>query len=393
MHHPAPVNPMTAYQTSYIYSPEGVANMVEFLANADELALDVEFDRERFSYGTTICLIQVFANEHCFLVDPMQGPAPEALYRLFENPAIQKIMHAPGEDLQVLHLQKCFPLNVFDTERTARLLNYESFSLAALLKETNGISLNKAIQKTNWTQRPLSEWQIQYAGEDVISLPGLRNTLIKQVHEKNIDKWVNEENKAWDTYRAIEKPPGVYTHRDDEKKYSQFDLFRLNELLAFRDHFARKLNKPGYMVLVRELIDQMIAEPTILRQWNTLKGIHPSLRNDHCMNELQNRLRRATEKAEKLNLSKTHPAKKRRDAGSYPQISLEQRQINEEILLAIKAEIALRWGTHTAAYILSQKAIREMAAGTMNLADLPFAYRQTLIREIAAELKPGFLLP
>jgi ribonuclease D len=296
----------------YIQTQAELESAVDSFAALHEIALDLEFDRERYTYGSTICLIQVFAAGKCFMVDPM-ACRPEPLYRLLERPDLLKIMHSPGEDLQILHLQGCYPVNVFDTERAARLLNYEAFSLSSLLQLLLGVSLDKSVQKTNWTQRPLTAAQLTYACSDVAWLPALRDALWEQAIKSNICDWIEEENKAWDIYRAEPRPDGVFTHRDDSKKYPAYDLFLLNELLRFRDMHSRRLNKPGYMVISRELIDKLLTEPDTLTDWKHQKGIHQSLRNDQTRRAIESLLEKARATAREQALSKKFPARQKPD--------------------------------------------------------------------------------
>jgi ribonuclease D len=366
----------------YIQTQAELESAVDSFAALHEIALDLEFDRERYTYGSTICLIQVFAAGKCFMVDPM-ACRPEPLYRLLERPDLLKIMHSPGEDLQILHLQGCYPVNVFDTERAARLLNYEAFSLSSLLQLLLGVSLDKSVQKTNWTQRPLTAAQLTYACSDVAWLPALRDALWEQAIKSNICDWIEEENKAWDIYRAEPRPDGVFTHRDDSKKYPAYDLFLLNELLRFRDMHSRRLNKPGYMVISRELIDKLLTEPDTLTDWKHQKGIHQSLRNDQTRRAIESLLEKARATAREQALSKKFPARQKPDGVFRSREEIKQEA--ELIFRPLKQEMALKWGEHAAAYMLSEKMITELCSRSKKLADLPFQYRIKLLLEIAGE--------
>jgi ribonuclease D len=376
---------MPALQVNYIKTEEELHMALEVLTRQTEIALDLEFDRERYSYGSTICLIQIFAAGQCYLIDPVSGPSPLPLYRYLEDPAITKIMHAPGEDLQILHLQACFPVHIFDTERAARLLNYEAFSLSSLLQSILGITLNKSVQKTDWTRRPLSESQIQYACSDVAWLPALRDALWDAADKTQIRTWVEEENMAWDTYRAEVKPEGMYTHRDDAKKYVPYDLFLLNELLKFRDAHAKRMNKPGYMVISREVLDALLIDQDTLRNWVNQKGIHQSLRNDDIRRSLELLLAKAAVSAQSKGLGKKHPPRQSKE-GPY-RSRQEIKDEVEQIFRPIKHEIARKWGEHCAAYILNEKTMTELCSGSKKLSGMAFPYRIKLLESIAEELK------
>jgi len=375
---------MNKEKHAIIRSASDIAGAMEYISRQERIALDLEFDRERYSYGTTLCLIQVYAGERCFIFDPMEGEQPEQLYRVLEDKRLQKIMHAPGEDLQILHLQKCFPQNIFDTERCARILNYASFSLSSILQSVFNISLNKSAQKTDWNRRPLSDTQLEYACRDVTSLIRLKDALWQEAGKRQIEAWVVQENQAWDMYRAEIKPEGVFTNKDDERKFSPFELFVFNALLRFRDSLAQGLNKPGYMVISRELMESMLNERCVPQNWSMQKGIHPTLKNASTYTQLTRTLREAIADAEAKGLSKSK-IRERTRTGPF-RSRQEVKDEVEQVFRPIRLEIGRRWGEHAAAYILNEKTMMALCSGELSLNRLPFAYRTELILGIGADL-------
>ena len=129
---------------------------IENLRLCSAIGLDLEFDRDRFAYGFTLCLIQLSDGKHTWLIDPITFGDLESLYRFLEEALPIKIMHAPGEDLTLLQQKGCVVKNIFDTERAARLLDFEQFSLGNLLLYALGVQIDKSQQKTDWVKRPLS---------------------------------------------------------------------------------------------------------------------------------------------------------------------------------------------------------------------------------------------
>ena len=93
----------------------------------------MEFDRNKYCHGFKFCLIQVYGNGKCHLIDPLTNLNLEPLYKIFENNKILKVFHNPQEDLKLLHLQGCYPKNLFDTEACTKLLNSKHTSLSNLL--------------------------------------------------------------------------------------------------------------------------------------------------------------------------------------------------------------------------------------------------------------------
>lgn len=87
-----------------------------------------------------------------YIIDPLR--ARDSVWLLNEvttNPAILKVLH--GADMDVLWLQRDFGVylvNMFDTGQAARVLGFESFGLAYLLKRFCGVEANKQFQRADW---------------------------------------------------------------------------------------------------------------------------------------------------------------------------------------------------------------------------------------------------
>jgi len=106
-----------------ITSQSEVSKAVSELAACGEIALDLEFDRDRFAYGFTLCLIQVYANNKYYILDPMTRIDLSTFFKeVLENPKIQKVIHAPGEDIRLIRSLGYTIKNVFDTEKAVKLI-------------------------------------------------------------------------------------------------------------------------------------------------------------------------------------------------------------------------------------------------------------------------------
>ena len=108
----------------------------------------------------------------------------------FTNPRIVKVLH--GADSDVVWLQRDFGLyivNLFDTGQAARVLEFQSFALAYLLKQYCNVTADKKYQLADWRIRPLPEELIRYAREDTHYLlyiyDKLRNELVARGNASN----------------------------------------------------------------------------------------------------------------------------------------------------------------------------------------------------------------
>ncbi len=120
----------------YIRTQTEFDRAANYLTTCTEIAIDLEFDRNRYRYGFNMCLIQIEANDIIYIIDPVNSEISnyQPLWDILENPAILKIMHSPNEDISLLKIQGCKLRNLGDTEYAARLQNVKTVSLGALLE-------------------------------------------------------------------------------------------------------------------------------------------------------------------------------------------------------------------------------------------------------------------
>lgn len=372
-----------AHSYRYIQNYDEMIASIKEIQSFDILGVDVEFDRDRHAYGFTLCLIQVFAGNVAWLFDPFGIQDLSPLYSMLENPDQLKIMHAPGEDLQLLRMKGCRPMHLFDTERAARLLDYESFSLSSLLSSVLGVEISKSMQKSNWTITPLSEAQLRYAAADVAWLPELYRKLNAQATEKGILPWIEEENKAWEGELPELRPEGIFYNKDEEKKLPPYQLFVYNALLAVRDGYAKKLNKPGYQVIDKHILADAAFDVNILENWDKQAGIHPRLKNHQVASELKLAHKQAVAEAAKRGLLKFKPESRlgfdAREAAKQQKLVLKEQ--TSRMWNPFKEKLASAYGEFASAYMFSEKTYTALTSGELSPDDLPFAYRRKMIKD------------
>ena len=99
------------------------------------------------------------------MVDPLAGLELSGfLASLAVKPLI---FHAGDYDLRILRASTGFRPGgeIFDTMIAAQLLGIEQIGLAALIERVFAITIGKEGQKSDWSQRPLSEKQLQIRGQ------------------------------------------------------------------------------------------------------------------------------------------------------------------------------------------------------------------------------------
>ncbi|MEO7732159.1 MAG: ribonuclease D [Kofleriaceae bacterium] len=162
----------------FITTDAELSTLCTDLANRLVIALDVEttlFDRD-------LCLIQVGVDDYNAVIDARAPIDLEPLARIFESPAIVKVIHNATFERSVLLRANIALANVFDTLVASRRIRgrlVEGHSLAAVCRRELDKVLDKSQQTSDWTRRPLTEAQIAYAALDVEVLVQLYELFIR----------------------------------------------------------------------------------------------------------------------------------------------------------------------------------------------------------------------
>ncbi|MCA3439161.1 MAG: ribonuclease D [Rhodobacter sp.] len=214
------------------------------------VTLDTEFLRER-TYWSKLCLIQMALpgrTGEAVLVDPIEGAgmSMEPLYDLFRHEATVKVFHAARQDLEIFFVEgRVFPKPLFDTQVAAMVCGFgEQVGYETLVKKIAHEPLDKTSRFTDWSRRPLSDAQKEYALADVTHLRLIYEFLAAQIIKTGRQKWVEEE-------LSILTDPATYTVHPDEawervktRTTSGRFLAVVKELARFREDYAQSRNIP-----------------------------------------------------------------------------------------------------------------------------------------------------
>ncbi len=234
-----------------VESDAGLAAACRRWSKATAIGLDTEFIRER-TYYPRPALLQVADAKGVVLVDPLRisdfGPFADIL----NNPAALIVMHACGEDLEVLDVMTgTTPQRIFDTQLAGAFAGH-GFSLgyrdlvAALLQT----SLDKGETRSNWLQRPLTPAQLHYAALDVLYLGPMHRHLTQQLEQKHRLNWVTEEFDHQRRARAEDShPTSAYRKVRGRGALTPPNHAALRALATWRETEAMAQNRPRRHVL------------------------------------------------------------------------------------------------------------------------------------------------
>lgn len=238
-----------------ITTTEDLAAFCEAAKAAPYVTIDTEFLRER-TYWSKLCLIQMALpgkDGEAVLIDPIEGDAlsMEPLYDLFRHEPTVKVFHAARQDLEIFFVEGgVFPRPLFDTQVAAMVCGFgEQVGYETLVKKIAKANLDKTSRFTDWSRRPLSEAQKDYAIADVTHLRVIYEWLAAQLARNGRGPWVEEE-------LSILTDPATYTvHPDDAwlriktRTSSGRFLAVVKELARFRESYAQAQNVPRSRVM------------------------------------------------------------------------------------------------------------------------------------------------
>jgi ribonuclease D len=232
-----------------IETPSAVADFAHKAATAAALAVDVEAD-SMFHYREKVCLLQMAADGHTVVIDPLKVSALDALKPLFEAPHIQKVFH--GADYDVRSLYRDFGItinNLFDTQLASMFLGYAETSLDAVVAHRFGVELDKKYQKKDWSRRPLPPAMVAYAACDVFYLIPLAAMLTRELEGKGRLAWVRESCRLLSQVRPQDNHQPLFMRFRGAGRLTPRQLAALEELLQLRDQLARQKDRPWFKIM------------------------------------------------------------------------------------------------------------------------------------------------
>ena len=238
-----------------IKSTSELSQFCDYAYNFDYITVDTEFLRER-TYYPKLCLIQLAIpgdqENSAVLIDPLEGNLDlSPLYKIFLDSDIVKVFHAARQDLEIFfHDKNIIPSPLFDTQLAAMVCGFgEQVGYETLVRSICKVNLDKSSRFTDWSLRPLSNKQQQYALADVTHLRQIYEYLKEQLKLNERETWLEEELnilKNPETY--ITRPNEAWRRIKSRSNSSKF-LGIVARLAEFRETYAQKNNIPRNRVL------------------------------------------------------------------------------------------------------------------------------------------------
>jgi ribonuclease D len=296
-----------------ITTTEELTDLCERLAQSDYVCVDTEFMREN-TYYPMLCLVQLGNEEEAAAVDPLAEGLDLApmLALLTDNEEVLKVFHAGGQDVEIIYnLTGRTPHPIFDTQIAMMAVSQsEQIGYANLVESWMGKQIDKGARFTDWSRRPLTERQIEYAIGDVTYLAKIFPRLLKKLVKSGRGHWLDAEmekladpsnyanhlDQAWQRIRAPSRSPAV--------------LGRLKALAAWRESEAQAKDIPRGRIMRDETIADLASHPPKAQaELAKVRGLSNAWKD----NDIGRRLMKVLAKAEPLP-SEELPEKPKRGA-------------------------------------------------------------------------------
>lgn len=268
------------------------------LGEATRVALDTEFHAER-RYLPKLYLLQLHFDEgSTWLVDPLEPPALHALAEPLVS--LDWVVHGGTQDMRILlDALGALPPRVWDTQIAAALHSDEfPAPYASLVERFLDTHVAKLATLSDWSRRPLSQRQLTYAAEDVQLLLPLWDAIWKALPEDRQPLVAD----ACDEARAavVDPPPHDLAWRSvmAARLLAPAEAAVLQELCAWRDETARRLDQPPRFVLGDGVVVELARrQPITVESLATNRRMPRSVLKKHGR-DIVDRIQRAARRPE-----------------------------------------------------------------------------------------------
>jgi ribonuclease D len=242
--------------------------LAAFLAELEDVpyvTLDTEFLRDQ-TYYPKLCLIQMaapLAGAEA-IIDPLAaGLDLTPFYDFMKRPQIIKVLHASRQDIEIFFLQGgVIPAPLFDTQVAAMVCGFgDSASYETLSRKLAKVEIDKSARFTDWSRRPLSARQLEYALADVTHLRTIYEKLAAQLKRTGREAWVAEEVAALQDPALYRIEPELAWKRLKPRTTNKRFLAMLASIAAWREREAQARDIPRGRVLKDEAISEIAAHP------------------------------------------------------------------------------------------------------------------------------------
>ena len=283
-----------------ITTTEALADLCARLAKSDFVTVDTEFMREN-TYWPELCLVQIANTEEAAAIDPLAKgiDLSPLLDLLVDNEDVLKVFHAGGQDVEIVYnLTGKTPHPIFDTQIAMMAVSQsEQIGYSNLVESWLGLQIDKGARFTDWSRRPLTERQVDYAIGDVTHLAKIFPKILQRLSKTGRGAWLDIEMEKLADPAGYRNDPNQAWHRIKAAGRNPAMLGRLKAIAHWRELEAQDKNIPRGRIARDETLADIASHPP-KRQEDLAKvrGLSPGWKD----NEIGKRLMAAIEEATPL---------------------------------------------------------------------------------------------
>ena len=366
---------------SLITTTESLAQTCRRLAQHPYVTVDTEFLRET-TFWPKVCVIQLASEEEAVAVDATaEGLDLGPFFELMADPKVVKVFHAARQDLEIVwHLARMVPAPLFDTQVAAMVCGFgDQVAYGELAQSICKVTLDKSSRFTDWSRRPLSDAQIEYALADVTWLRDIYRALVGKLQKSGRMSWLADEMGTLCSPSTYEQHPENAWERFRHRARKPRDLAVLMEVAAWREHEAQTKDVPRSRILKDDiLIEIALAAPRTVEALGNLRAFPRGMERSRAGAEILAAIERGLE----------------RDPKSLPKIERERRGngggATVELLKVLLRQVSERHGV-AAKMIATVDDLEAIAADDNAKVPALSGWRHELFGAKALELKRGRL--
>ncbi len=242
-----------------ITTSEALAEVCARLAAAEFVAVDTEFMRET-TFWPKLCVVQLASPDDAVIVDAMApGLDLEPFLDLMRAPDVLKVFHAGRQDIEIVYHRGGFvPAPIFDTQIAAMVCGFgDSIAYDQLVARTTGGRIDKTHRFTDWSRRPLSDLQLDYALADVTHLRDVYRHLRASLEKSGRIDWVAEEMAVLTSTHTYRVDPESAWTRFKARPKSREEFAVLQAVAGWREREAQTRDVPRSRVLKDDAVSEV----------------------------------------------------------------------------------------------------------------------------------------
>ena len=255
---------------------EDLAAACERLSGHPYVTVDTEFLRET-TFWPKLCVVQMAGPDEAVVIDALaDGLDLAPFFTLMNNEKVVKVFHAARQDVEICwHRAKTIPHPIFDTQVAAMVLGHgDSISYDQLVQRLTGDQIDKSLRFTDWSRRPLSQAQFDYAVSDVTHLRDVYLKLRADLERGNRTEWVQEEMSVLTSPQTYSAEPERAWERLKSRVRRPKELAVLMEVAAWREREAQSRDVPRQRVIKDDaLMEVAQQQPKSVEELGRLRAL------------------------------------------------------------------------------------------------------------------------